>query len=412
MENIKLNLSKSIFNYIYYPYLWNYGNRYEVFYGGSGSGKSIFVTQKLVLKAINSKRKVLIVRKVGNTNRDSTWQTTIDCLHTLQIADMCRINKTNQTIDLPNGSLFLFKGLDDAEKIKSITNLTDIWVEECTEINLDEMTQLDLRLRANEPNLQMYFTFNPTSKANWVYKRWFQEKDKVIDNTFILHTNYTHNRFLPQSYIDSLLKMKETNPTYYAIYTLGNFASLDKLIYSNWKEEEFNKSELIGDLLIGMDFGFVNDASTLIASILDEENKIIYIFDEFYQKGCTNDVLAKMIIDKGYLKSTIIADCAEPKSIQEIKSIGVRKIKASKKGKDSIIHGIDRLLEYKLIVHPRCIETIVELQNYSWKKDKSTGEYMNTPIDDYNHCLDALRYSLQCKFNKKIKTLPKSVFGL
>lgn len=412
MPNINIRLDKAIFNDIYYPHLFNYAKRYEVYYGGAGSGKSHFVFQKVAIKALNNKRKILVVRKVSRTNKDSTFQLALDTLSRLKILGICNVNKSNLTITLPNGSVFLFYGLDDVEKLKSIVDITDIICEECSEMTLDDITQLDLRLRAKDKNLQMYFMFNPVSKANWTYKRWFADNMVIDDDTQILKTTYKDNKFLPDAYVQSLEKLRINNNTYYRIYTLGEFASLDKLVFTNWKQEDFNHAEIVGKLLIGLDFGFVNDKTGLIASVLDEANKRIYIFDSWGSTGKTNDEIAKIINTKGYSKSLIIADCAEQKSIEEIRRCGIQKIKASTKGKDSILHGIQKLQQYQIIVHSNCDEVITELENYSWVKDKQTGEYINKPIDDFNHYIDALRYSLQCVKDNKLKSINKSLLGI
>lgn len=337
----------------------------------------------------------------------------LDTLSKLKLLADCKVNKTNFTVTLPNNSVFLFYGMDDAEKIKSIAGITDIICEECTELTVDDVTQLDLRLRANSANLQMFFMFNPVSKANWVYKRWFAE-DAYIDEktTRIIRTTYKDNRFLPQEYVESLESMMQTNPTYYNIYALGEFCSLDKLVFRNWNIKEFNHSAIVGKLLIGLDFGFVNDTSALVASILDEDNKTIYIFEEWGDTNKTNDEIAAIISSLGFAKSTIIADCAEQKSIEEIKRCGIQKIKACMKGKDSIIHGIQKLQQYKIVVHPKCKKIITEFENYSWQKDKQSNEYINKPVDKFNHYIDALRYSLQCVQDNKLRTINKALLGL
>ena len=409
MPNINLNLKKKLFNEVYFPSLLDYRNRYEVYYGGAGSGKSVFLGQKLVVKACRSKRKVLVIRKFGTTLKDSVFQLIIDTLKKWQIYEYCKVNLSTYTITLPNESMFLFKGLDDSEKIKSITDITDIWCEEGTELSEDEFTQLDLRLRASVPHLQLFISFNPVSKTNWVYKRWFAEGaiyDK--ETTKILHTTYKDNRFLPQSYVKALEEKARTNFTYYRIYALGEFASLDKLVYTNWRVEEFDHKSIVGDLAIGLDFGFVNDISALIASVIDEANKRIYIFREWGDTNKTNEEIAAIITSLGFAKSVIIADCAEQKSIEELKRKGITRIKACSKGKDSILHGIQHLQQYELIVHPSCGGVITEFENYSWQKDNKTNEYVNKPIDTFNHYLDALRYSIQIKdSNNKLKTISK-----
>lgn len=409
---INLKLDRRIFNPAYLPYLLDYSNRYEVYYGGAGSGKSHFVFQKIVVKALNQKRKVLVIRKVARTLKDSVFQMTLDTLSKFQLLDRCQINRTTYTIDFPNGSQFLFKGIDDGgEKIKSITNITDIVIEEATELIYDEFTQLDLRLRAKAPYLQIYLMFNPVSKVNWCYKHWFATG--TPPDTQIIKTTYKDNKFLPADYIKAIEALKKTNPAYYNIYALGDFCSLDKLVYNNWTTGLPPEDTTQMQLLIGLDFGYINDASALIISWLDEANRKLYVIDEFYKKGWLNDQLADMIIDKGIAKEVIIADSAEQKSIEEIKRCGVPRIKPAVKGQGSILQGIQKLQQYEIIVNPVCTNTITELQNYSWKKDKQTNEYINEPKDEYNHCLDALRYSLQCVDNyQKLKTMSKASFGL
>ena len=389
---IKLNIARSLFNDAYFPYLFDYSHRYEVYYGRAGSGKSVFITQKILCKACTSKRKVLIIRKYATTLKDSVFQLFIDQLKKWKIYKFCKVNMSTYTITLPNESVLLFKGLDDPEKIKSITDITDIWCEECSELSLDEFTQLDLRLRAQSGNLQIFVSFNPVSKQNFVYQKWFA--NGAPDNTFVLHTTYKDNKFLPKEYIDALLEKQKSNPTYYKIYALGEFCTLDKLVYYNWKIEDFDHTQIKGKLLVGLDFGYTNDPTALVASVMTD--KKIYIFKEWVDTNKTNPQIAQVIKSLGLQKSTIICDSAEPKSIQELRQNGIYAARESTKGPDSIIHGIQKLWEYEIIVHPSCTETITEFENYAWQKDKTTGEYINKPIDMFNHCMDALRYSLQC----------------
>lgn len=419
---MKLLIHKEVFNDVYFPFLLDYSKRYEVYYGGAGSGKSVFVAQKLIYKALREKRKILVLRKVGRTVKNSTFQLLVDTLIDWKIIDKCKINRTDFSIELPNGSLFLCTGLDDSEKIKSITGLTDAWLEEATEFIQDDFNQIDLRIRhATAANQQIILSFNPVSKTNWCYQLFFkerfdsiQEKEEVEEfraGVQIHHTNYLDNRFLPQSYIDSLLLLKGTNPAYYKIYALGEFGSLDKLIFSNWRVAAFNHEEIKGELMIGLDFGFVNDPTALIASLLDEKEKKIYILKEKFEKGLLNNEIAEMISSLGFAKSTIIADAAEQKSIEEIKRAGIMRIKAAVKGQGSILQGIQKLQQYEIVIHPDCKNLIEEFRNYSWEKDKATNEYINKPIDKYNHGIDALRYSLQC-VGTKMKTMNKAALGL
>lgn len=409
--NIQLNLKKSIFNSKYLPHLTDYQKRYNLYYGGSGSGKSHFVFQKILYKALSSQRKILVVRKVGRTLHDSVFQLTVDLLTQWQIIADCQINKTTLTIVLPNKSQLLYKGIDDQEKLKSIVGITDIIVEECSEITLEDFQQLDLRLRSAAPFNQIYLMTNPISKANWVYKYFFE--NGTPQDTFILHSTYKDNRFLTKDYITTLENMINTNPTWYRIYALGEFVSLGKLVYTNWEKGFVPENKTNLQILVGLDFGYSNDPSSIIVSYADVENKIIYIDREIYEKGLLNNMIYDRIVNLGVAKERIIADAAEPKSIEELKRLGLARIAAAIKGPGSVNAGIQYLQQFKLIINPSCVNTIEELENYMYKKDKSTGEYLNDPEDSYNHAMDALRYSTQIIHKQnRLRTMDKAGLGL
>ena len=395
-----INVHKNIFNSVYLPYLEDFSTRFMIFYGGAGSGKSHFVAQRLVYKGLKSVRKILVLRKVNRTTKNSTFQLLLDTISQFGIYDKCSINRTDFSITLPNGTQFLCMGLDDPEKIKSITGLTDAWMEEATEFSMDDFSQVNLRIRhPTADNQQIVLSFNPVSKANWCYLQFFADNPELAEfrkNVKIIHTNYLDNPHLPQDYVETLLQMKQTNEVYYKIYALGEFGSLDKLVYNNWQIMNFDETLIKGPLLCGLDFGYTNDPTRFIASILCEEENRIYVFKEWGGTGYLNDQIADKIKEMGFAKSIICADSAEQKSIDEIKRMGVTRIRPCVKGKGSILQGIQKVQQYELVVTPDCKNVIEELQNYSWKKDKDTNEYINEPIDDFNHCLDALRYSMQC----------------
>jgi phage terminase large subunit len=215
---------------------------------------------------------------------------------------------------------------------------------------------------------------------------------------------------LNDAYIAELEELYTRNPQKARIYCDGEWGvDAEGLVLQNWKVEEFDHTTIEGQLMVGLDFGFVNDISAIVGSIMDEENKRIYVFKEYGATNKTNSDLVDIITSLGFNKSVIIADCAEPKSIEEIRRAGVQKIRACKKGPDSIIHGIQKLQNYQIIVHPSCTGIITELENYSWQKDKHTDLYINKPIDDWNHYIDALRYSLQC-IGTRLKTMSKNAF--
>ena len=415
MPRVNLNLKKTIFNDVYYPHLLDYSRRYEVYYGGAGSGKSVFIAQKLLIKAIRNKRKILVIRKYGTTLKDSVFQLIIDTLKKWQIYDYCKINLSTYTILLSNGSIFLFKGLDDSEKIKSITDITDIWCEEATELSPDDFTQLDLRLRALEDGLQIFCSFNPVSKANWVYKKWFDPEAKFDrDETMILKTTYKHNRFLPDSYIKALEEKIHSNPQYYRVYALGEFATLEGLVLTNWRKEEFNAMELAAAGLehrAGIDLGWV-DKTAIIDTLYDRENRTIYVFNEFYKSGCQLSDIVSAIGDMNLRKTKIFVDSAEPRSIQFFKQEGINAVGCSK-GKDSVKAGLMFLQDALIIVHPSCQNFIMELENFSYIKSKITGEWTEDTTHEWSHAIDACRYAYSDIYsNTKLKTLSKSSFSL
>ena len=415
MAQINLKLKKSLFNDAYYPLLLDYSKRYEIYYGGAGSGKSVHIAMKLIIKACNSKRKVLIVRKYATTLKDSVFQLIIDTLKKWKIYSYCKINLSTYTITLPNESVFLFKGMDDSEKIKSITDITDIWCEEATELQLDEYTQLDLRLRALTDNLQLFCSFNPVSKENWVFKKWFDTKANYdAANTMILKTTYKDNKFLPQSYINALEEKINSNPQYYKVYALGEFATLEGLVITNWRAQVFDAMSLAASGLehrAGMDLGWI-DKSAIIDSLYDRENKTIYIFNEFYKSGCQLSELATAIKDMNLSKTKLYVDSAEPRSIQFFKNEGINAY-PSAKGKNSVKAGLMFLQDNLIVVHPSCKSLIMELENFSYIKSKQTGEYTEDTTHEFSHAISALRYGYSDIYcNKKLRSIDKGVLNL
>lgn len=414
MPPINLKLSKKLFNDIYLPHLFDYSKRYEIFFGGAGSGKSVFISQKLIVKACKQVRKILVIRKYGTTLNDSVFQLILDQLKKWQLLEHCKINLSTHTIILPNGSMFLFKGLDDSEKIKSITDITDIWVEEATEITEDDFTQLDLRLRALAGDLQLLCSFNPVSKANWVYKKWFDPKASYDEKeTMILKTTYKNNRFLPLEYIKALEEKANSNPLYYKIYALGEFAVAEGLVITNWTKEDFDPMQLAQTLdhRSGMDLGFT-DPSAVIESLYDKDNKTIYIFNEFYKRGCQLSEIAQAIVDMGLRKAKIMVDSAEPRSREYFRNKGINAVPCTK-GADSVKAGLMFLQDHRIVVHPSCKNFIIELENFSYIKSKKTGEWTDDTTHEFSHAIDALRYAYSDIYtNKKAKTISKAALGL
>lgn len=412
MPTLNLNISKKIFCPIYYPYLLDYNYRYNVFYGGRASGKTKFIMQKLLIKGLKEKRTILLMRKQTTQLRDSVWKEMLQTISDFHLLDYFTINKTEFRITCKlNGTEFKCLGLDEPEKIKGFADISDVFMDEVTGFNKEDVELIDGTLRSPKFKLplQMYFSFNPISKANFVYTYFGFDTGIVPLNTFILKSTYLDNPFLGENVAERYEALKQRDYQRWQIEALGDFVSLDRLVFQNVKVEDFDYKTIKGQLLCGLDYGFVNDISAFVASLLDEENKKLYVFKIWGDTNKTNQELANIIKTMGFSKSLIIADCAEQKSIEEMRREGIVKIKPSVKGADSIIHGIQKLQQYDIIVNPECEGIITEFQNYAWQKDKQSGEYINKPIDAFNHYIDALRYSLQSASTGKLISLPRDV---
>ena len=412
MPTINLNISKQIFCPIYLPYLYDYSKRYNVYYGGRASGKTKFIMQKLLIKGLRERRMILLMRKQTTQLRDSVWKEMLQTISDFHLLDYFSINKTEFRITCNiNGTEFKCLGLDEPEKIKGFADISDVFMDEVTGFNKEDVELIDGTLRSPKFKLplQMYFAFNPISKANFVYTYFGFDTGIVPSNTFILKSTYLDNPFLGANVAERYEALKQRDYQRWQIEALGDFVSLDRLVFQNVKVEEFNHADIKGQLICGLDYGFVNDISAFVASLLDEENKKLYVFKIWGDTNKTNQELANIIKAMGFGKSVIIADCAEQKSIEEMRREGIIKIKPSVKGADSIIHGIQKLQQYEIIVHPECEGIITEFQNYAWQKDKQSGEYINKPIDAFNHYIDALRYSLQSAGTGKLVSLPRNV---
>ena len=404
---IKIKNPSRVFNKHIYDKLTDYSTFTEIHYGGASSGKSHGVIQKVVFKSLQAwkyPRKVLFLRKVGSSVYDSIFEDVKQCLEAWGLLGACKVNNSAYRIELPNGAQFIFKGLDNPEKIKSIKGISDVVMEEASEFTLDDYTQLTLRLRDKKhPFKQIYLMFNPVSKVNWVYNAFFVKKPK---NTVIYQTTYKDNRFLDEVTKENIEELADRNEAYYKIYALGEFATLDKLVFPKYKKQLLNKDELShipSDF--GLDYGFINDPSAFMHVKIDEENKRLYILEEYVKKGLTNDKIAEAIKALGYSKEIIRADSAEKKSNQELRNLDIPRVIDVMKGPGSVMQGIQYILQYEIIVDERCVKTIEELENYTWKKDKATNEYINEPVDSYNHCLDAVRYAVQDRIFQKKKEL-------
>lgn len=415
VKTIQLNIDKRLFNDVYFPYLFDYSHRWNFYYGSAGSGKSMFIAQKLVIKALRTKRRILVVRRYGTTIRQSVFQLFKDVLAQFKIIDKCKILDSTFYILLPNGSEFIFMGADDEYKLLSIQDISDVFVEEATECSKDFLEQLNLRMRGKAPYPQIHLAFNPVSTTNFMYE--FMEINSPADS-FILKTTYKDNKFLSKDYVEALEDLRRTNPRKAKVFCDGEWGTTGMLVFEdNWDIKYFDYKQLLKDnphfeVRFGGDFGFSLDPTTIIATLYDKENETIYVFDELYQKGMTNPDIAEWVKSKNYHKQIIYFDSAEPKSITELNRLGI-KARPSAKGKDSIKFGIAFLQRHKIIIHPNCKNLINELRDYQFKQDKQTGEYYPDKFEGLDHTIDALRYAYADYYkSSRIKTLSKVYLGL
>lgn len=392
-------------NKIYLPYLEKQ-TRIQIFFGGSSSGKSVFLAQRTILDVLKG-RNYLVVRKVARTIRQSIFNELCKVINDMDLNSQFTINKTDMAITAKNGYQILSCGLDDVQKLKSITPakgvITDILVEEATEIEYSDYKEISKRLRGVSDFKGMKritFAFNPILQTSWLYTEFFGKWDDSMtqyedENISILKTTFKDNAFLEQDDIERL--ENETDEYYYNVYTLGNWGVLGSVIFKNWKVEDCTEIRKIADnYKNGLDFGFASDPAALIRTHYDRKRKTIYILDELYQRGMTNDILAeevKAMIGYEY----VVCDSSEPKSIKELKNYGINAVGA-KKGKDSVAHGIQWLQQQTVIIDKSCQNFKNEIQQYQWKEIQ--GQAVPIPIDKNNHLIDALRYSYEEEYKE------------
>ena len=388
----------------HYGEFWRFKGRYKAVKGSRASKKSSTQSLKVITEIIeNPNVNWLVVRKVERTLRDSCYAQLKWAIHRLKVDNFFKCSTSPLEITYkPPGQKILFRGLDDPLKVTSITvevgSLCRLWIEEAYEITSeDAFDRLDESIRGQLPKgmyHQVVLTFNPWSDRHWLKKRFFDEPSK---NVLAMTTNYMCNEFLSEADLVLFEEMKK-NPRRYRTAGLGEWGIVEGLVYENWEERVFDVHEISIRPSVrsafGMDFGYVNDPSTLFCGLVDTVAREIYVFDEMYEKGMSNEDIKEKVSEMGYSKERIKADSAEPKSIAYLRKAGLTRIRAAKKGPDSIRAGISIIQDYKIIIHPRCVNFITEISNYTWDKDKFDNA-INKPIDDFNHLMDAMRYAME-----------------
>ena len=412
MPQVNLTLKKSLFVPKFYPLLLDYSHRWEVYMGSAGSSKSYFITQKIIVRCINEKIKVLVCRRTATTLRNTCFSLFKDILAKWQLTQFVKIRETDFNIKFPNGSEIIFLGLDEETKLLSLNNVGAIFIEEAFEVPKPIVEQLNLRLRGDNPNQQIYMAFNPISRNHWLY-----DFCEINPPTSFLYTRSTFrdNPFLNKEYISELEELYTRNPAKARIFCDGEWGvDAEGLVITNWRAQEFDAMELAASGLehrVGMDLGWI-DKSAIIDTLYDRENRIIYVFNEFYKSGCQLSELVSAIEAMNLRKTKIFVDAAEPRSIQYFKSEGINAV-ACAKGKDSVRAGLMFLQDNLIIVHPKCVNFITELENFSYIKSKQTGEWTENTTHEWSHAIDACRYGYSDIYTQtKLKTMSKAAFSL
>lgn len=396
-----------------YKTFWNFRGRYRVVKGSRASKKSKTTALWYIYNLMKyPEANLLVVRKTFRTLKDSCFTDLKWAVHRWGVDHLWNFTLSPlEATYIPTGQKIYFRGLDDPLKVTSIAVdkgcLCWMWLEEAYEIMSEsDFDMLDESIRGSTPEglfKQITITLNPWNEHHWIKKRFFDSCDPDI---LALTTNYLCNEWLDKSDLAVFERMKTNNPRRYQVAGLGNWGIVEGLIYENWKEEAYTlitrkeaqegRKGVIRDNLktvCGLDFGYTNDPTAFVIALFDKDNSRLYIYDEFYEKGLSNKAIAERIKELEYRKERITADSAEPKSIDELKTYGLN-VKGAVKGKDSIVHGIQWIQDLEIIIHPRCVNFLTEISNYTWDTDRF-GKKLNVPIDDFNHLMDALRYAVE-----------------
>lgn len=405
-----------------YDEFWKFKGRYRVCKGSRASKKSK-TTALWFASWLNKKgyegANLIVFRKTYRTIKDSCFTDLKWALDRLGLTHEWNITLSPlEMTRKKTGQKILFRGLDDPLKVTSTTvgtgTLCWAWLEEAYEVMKEEdFDILDESIRGECPAplfKQWTITFNPWNEHHWLKRRFFDHPDA---DTLALTTNYLCNEWLDAADIRVFDEMRKRNPRRYAVAGLGGWGIVDGLIYENWKEQSFSVDQIRRkpgiESAFGMDFGYTQDPSTLFCGLLDQQEKRLYVFDEMYEKGLSNRRIADRVTAMGYAKERITADSAEPKSIDELKGLGLH-VKGAAKGKDSIKNGIQWIQDLEIIIHPRCVNFLTEISNYTWDSDKY-GAKLNVPIDDFNHLMDAMRYALEKFISKDRPKLNRNFSG-
>lgn len=396
-------------------FLFDWEQKFQFLVGGYGSSKSYHVALKVILKLIEEKRTALVVREVYDTHRDSTFSLLSEIIEELGLSDRIRCVTSPMQIRFPNGSKIIFKGMDKPEKLKSINNVSLIWLEECSEIKYEGFKELIGRLRHPSLDLFMILSTNPVSKSNWTYKHFFNDKlsgfhvlddeelyaEKIIirNNTYYHHSTADDNFFLPISYVEQLEDLKHHDPDLHRIARKGRFGVNGKLVLPQFEvqahDDVMSAIRAINKPVLknGMDFGFVESYNALIRMAIDHEEKILYIYWQYFSRGLTDVEMADELEEAGMKKELVKADSAEPKTIAYFRQRRFRMI-AAKKGAGSRLQNTKKVKRFKKIIcSDACPDVERELKDLTFKVNKQ-GEIVEDEFNIDPHTFSAIWYGL------------------
>lgn len=384
--------------------------RYRVLKGSAGSGKSVNLAQDYITKLSDERYKganLLVVRKVDETNRDSTFAELQSAIWRIFGREADRYWKVNQSPMFlecrATGNRIIFRGMKDTsqrEKVKSITfrqgKLVWIWIEEATELLVEDLEILDDRLRGSlqqlNPHLyyQITLSFNPVSATHWLKGRFFDVRDKEV---LAHHSTYQDNRFIDYGYFQRMERRKKQDPEGYRVYGLGEWGELGGLILSSYEVHDFPVArEQFDAFYYGQDFGFNHANAILGVGMKDGE---LYVCSELYlfekDTGEIIEAAGKAEVDK---RVEMFCDSAEPDRIKMWRKAGYRALPV-KKGEGSVRAQIDYLKGRKIHLHPSCVNTQKEMSQWKWKKDNATGLYIDEPVEFFDDAMAALRYAVE-----------------
>ncbi len=386
-----------------YDDFWNSEKRYRILKGGKASKKSATTALNFIFRIMKIKdSNLLVVRQIMNTHRDSTFAQLQWAQGILGVSHLWKntVSPLEMTY-IPTGQKIIFRGFDDVLKLASTTvpkgYLNFVWIEEGFEIAHEaDFDKLDLSVpRGSMPShlyKQTTITFNPWSEAHWLKKRFFDTPAPDCDT---YSTCYLINEFLDETDRKVFERMKRTNMRKYRVAGLGEWGISEGLVFENWqvgKIETKEDEEYKWKCFFGLDYGYTNDPTAFVGFKANPIDRELYIFCEFYEKRLLNSDIAERIKALGFAKERIRADCAEPKSNDDLKRLGISRITPSLKGRDSILNGISAINEYKITVDPKCVNMIRELSSYVYS-DTTNERGLRLPKDSDNHLCDALRYA-------------------